>query len=113
MDYLADFTTRAATACGGTYRSHTEEGMGWVVRRQWLRLLEPAVLGNGLRFTTWISDIKRVTVLRHFTIQRRDTGAFIGQAHTLWVCVDPDSGRPARIPESFRRDFAPQTAYSG
>jgi len=129
LDYLSDFLTKAAAAGGRTIDHDIEEELGWVIRRQWLRIIEPATLGRGLRLSTWISDIKRVTVMRHFTIHAQDNGALrlgseraaqdealrhaqdgalIGEAHTLWVCVDPRSGRPARLPESFLQGFAPQ-----
>jgi acyl-CoA thioester hydrolase len=108
LDYLGDFVTRAAAACGRTFRTHEEEDVGWVIRRQWLGIRDSVALGDELRFTTWISDIKRVTVLRHFTVHRQDTDAPMAWAHTLWVCVDRQSGRPVRIPPAFREAFAPQ-----
>ena len=121
LDYLSDFLTLAAAAAGRSFHHDIEDELGWVIRRQWLRIMEPAALGRGLRLSTWISDIKRVTVMRHFTIHAQDNGALrpsseraaqddalMGEAHTLWVCVDPRSGRPARIPETFMQGFAPQ-----
>jgi acyl-CoA thioester hydrolase len=112
LDYLADLVSKAAAACGRGFTQDAHEGMVWVIRRQWLRCLEPLTLGCGLRFSTWLSDVKRVTVLRHFTIQRADDGAELGQAHTLWVCLDPQTGQPMRIPSSFLEGFAPQIAES-
>ena len=108
LDYLSDFLTLAAAAAGRSFHHDIEDELGWVIRRQWLRIVEPATLGRGLRFSTWISDIKRVTVMRHFTIHAQDNGVLMGEAHTLWVCVDAQSGRPARIPKTFMEGFAPQ-----
>jgi len=110
LDYLSDFLSQAAEACGRSFRKDQHEGMAWVIRRQWLRCLAPVSLGSRLSFSTWISDITKVTVLRHFAIQRAGSGAQLGRAHTLWVCLDPQTGQPARIPESFLESFAPQIA---
>ena len=108
LDYLSNFVSRAAAACGWSFRRRGEEQSSWFIRRQWLRIFEPAVLGSQLRFTTWISDIRRATVMRHLTIHHEGADVLGAQAHTLWVCVDPLSGRPTRIPPGFARDFASQ-----
>jgi len=107
-DYLLEFVLNAAAACGWTFEHSHHEGFASYIRRQWLRILEPVRLGEELELTTWLSNVKRATVMRHFTIQRVADGQEIGQSHTLWACVDPRSGRPVRIPEAWARDFAPQ-----
>ena len=88
--------------------SKYSQGFAFYVRRQWLNILEPITLGDELELTTWLSSIKRATLVRHFTIQRLSDGVEIGQSHTLWACVDPSTGRPVRISEVWARDFAAQ-----
>ena len=108
VDYLLEFVLNAAAACGWSFEHSHNEGFASYIRRQWLRLQEPVRLGDELELTTWISNVKRATVMRHFTIQRVGDGKQIGQSHTLWACVDPKTGRPIRIPEAWARDFESQ-----
>jgi len=108
FDYLLDFVINARAACGLTFEHSHHEGFASYIRRQWLRIFEPVSLGDELELTTWLSNVKRATVMRHFTIQRVGDGKQIGQSHTLWVCVDPKTGRPVRIPEAWERDFESQ-----
>ena len=107
-DYLLEFVLNAAAACGWTFEHSACQGFASYIRRQWFSILEPITLGDELELTTWLSNVKRATFMRHFTIQRVADGSKIGGSHTLWACVDPRSGRPVRIPEAWSRDFAPQ-----
>jgi len=108
MDYLLDFVLKAAAACGWSFKRSHEEGFASMIRRQWLRIIEPVMIEDELELMTWLSEIKPATVLRNFTIKRSGEDKMIGQAHMLWVCVDLETGRAIRIPESWRRDFAQQ-----
>jgi acyl-CoA thioester hydrolase len=108
VDYLLDFVLNAAAACGWTFERSRNQGFAFYIRRQWLRIMDPIRFSDQLLLTTWLSNIKRATLLRHFTIQRLEDGREIGQSHTLWACVDPRSGRPVRIPEIWVGDFAVQ-----
>lgn len=110
LDYLLDFVLLAAAACGWTFERGSAEGFASVVRRKWLRIFEPAKYGDELVLSTWISSLKRATVTRQFTIRRAADQILLGEAHTLWVCVDLESGRPIRIPPSWKEDFVSQTS---
>jgi acyl-CoA thioester hydrolase len=78
-----------------------------IVRRHQIEYLRPAVYGDDLAVTTWVSLIKRTTAVRHFVISRPADGAVLVRVHTLWVWVDLKTGRPIRIPDQFLIDFAP------
>jgi len=49
--------------------------------------------------------VRRVTVVRHYTIRRPADGALLARAR--WAWIDLESGRPQRIPSDFIADFAP------
>jgi len=111
LDYLLDFVLQAAAACGWTHQHAMQEGYALVVRRKWLRLFRPARYGEDLKLSTWLSPMRRSSVTRHFTIERASDGERIGEAHTLWVGVDLQTGRPVRIPEAWEQDFKSQISY--
>ena len=77
-----------------------ELGAGaWVVRRTLLEQRMPARLDDAVALTTWCTGLgsrwaERTTALRTTAGARIDTA-------TLWVHLDPASGRPARLPDAF------------
>lgn len=108
LDYLLDFVLRAAADCGWTHRRSLDEGMVWVVRRQWLNVLHDAEFEDELILSTWISEFKRSTVTRDYSVHRAKDDILIAQARTLWIALDVESGRPRRIPDVWKREFASQ-----
>jgi acyl-CoA thioester hydrolase len=111
LDYLLDFVLQAAAACGWTYQHAMGEGYAAVVRRKWLKIFRPVRYGDELRLSTWLSSLRRSSVTRHFIIDRLPGEEQIGEAHTLWVGVDLQTGRPVRIPETWEQDFRSQISY--
>ena len=108
FDYLLDFLMAALASRGWSYEREEEAGFAWYVRRHWLEILAPVQLTDKLRLASWLSDVKRSTVLRNFTIHSADTGDLLGRAYTLWVGIDPASGRPLRISERITQNLADQ-----
>lgn len=72
---------------------------GWVVRRTLIRVAAMPRLGEQVSATTFCSGIGRSWAERR-TSFRGDTGGAL-EAVSLWVQVDPDSGRPAALGEAF------------
>ncbi|HSM55062.1 MAG TPA: thioesterase family protein [Candidatus Sulfomarinibacteraceae bacterium] len=108
VSYLEDCAVRDAASRGWSMaRMMDEGGFGIVARRYRIRYRQQALLGDELEVATWISDVKRATAVRHYTIHRLSDGELLTRARALWVWVDSESGRPTRIPEQFAADFAP------
>ena len=107
LDYLEESGIGVAAVYGWSMSRMIDEGFGIVARRYRIEYLAPAVLGDELRISTWVSDVKRATAVRHYRIERQEPETLLARAHVLWVWVDLETGRPVRIPENFRRDFAP------
>lgn len=113
LDNLIDFVLIAAANCGWTHKRSLDEGIVWVVRRQWLKILQDAIFEDELKFTTWISEFKRSTVTRNYSIHRAHDDILIAEARTLWIALDAVSGRPRRIPEVWKHDFDSQIFTNG
>jgi acyl-CoA thioester hydrolase len=84
----------------------TAEGFGIVAREFRIEYLQPAVLDDDLTISTWVSDMRRSTAYRHYTISRVHDGAILARARGRWVWVDLVTGHPIRIPPAFIADFA-------
>ncbi|MGF1595382.1 MAG: acyl-[acyl-carrier-protein] thioesterase [Acidimicrobiales bacterium] len=80
----------------------------WVVRRTEVDVVGPASLGETLTFTTFCSGLGRRWAERRLRV-RGDEGA-VYEVATLWICVDPASGRPARLTDQFLAIYGPAAA---
>ncbi len=110
MAYIEDCGVQVAAAHGWPMTRMMEEGFGIVARRYRIEYRQPAVMDDELEVDTWISDVKRATAVRHYTIVRATDRALLARAHVLWVWVNLASGRPMRIPAGFIDDFSANIA---
>jgi acyl-CoA thioester hydrolase len=62
-------------------------------------------MGDELENATYISDVKRATAVRHYTVKRVADDALLARARVLWAWIDLETGRPRRIPPEFMADF--------
>lgn len=108
LSYLEDCAVRDAASRGWPMQRMLEEGeFAIVARRYRIEYRRQALLDDELEVATWISDVKRATAVRHYTIRRAGDGELLTRAWALWVWVNVENGRPTRIPDQFATDFAP------
>ncbi|MCI0397592.1 MAG: thioesterase [Chloroflexi bacterium] len=112
MAYFEDCGVQVAAAYGWPMARMMAAGFGIVARRYRIEYREPAMMGDELEVATWVSDARRATAVRHYTIHRAADKALLARAHVLWVWVDLATGRPIRIPADFLADFGPNIAAS-
>lgn len=110
LAYIEECNVAASAAYGWSLARFMESGMAIVARRYRIEYREPALLGDDLEVTSYLSDPKRATVLRHNEVRRAADGTLLARAHALWVFVDLASGRPARIPADLMDGFRPNIA---
>jgi acyl-CoA thioester hydrolase len=107
LAYLEDCGVEVAAAHGWSMERMEAKGLAIVARRHHIEYLLPAVLNDELELTTWITEVRRATILRTFVISRGADGALLARANTRWVWVDSQTQHPVRAPTSFLDDFAP------
>lgn len=78
-----------------------------LIRRHQIQYHQPAHFKDELKIKTWASNIRRSTATRHYKIERKHDDLLIAFVHSLGVYVNLESGRPARFPDTFLADFAP------
>jgi acyl-CoA thioester hydrolase len=106
-NYLEEGATQASSAAGYDWDWYMRNRHIWVVRQQTIRYDHPAVYGEELEITTWVSDFSRVRSHREYVLKQVKTGTSILRARTAWVYVDMDTLAPKRIPEEFYTAFDP------
>ena len=94
-----------STALGLGEAAYFARGQAWVVRRQELTYLKPALPGDRLRVETRVASMSAASSVRRTRIFRPADGVVLFQASTDWVYVDLPRGRPCRIPTDVRSRF--------
>jgi acyl-CoA thioester hydrolase len=107
--YLSWFDRAAwshSSALGVTLEQCVAIRRGMAAHRTEIDYLRAAVLGDRVLVGTWIvnSDAK-LRVERRFQVRRALDGGTLARARTVYVCINLDSGRAARMPEAFSRAY--------
>ncbi|MFC1879499.1 acyl-CoA thioesterase [Chloroflexota bacterium] len=110
MKYVTDCGANALRDYGWPWERMQTYGIGIYLRKSSVQYLQPALLGDELEIATWVSDVRRATAQRHYTIRRAGDGVLLAQANTFSVWVNLESGQPRRIPKDFLADFAANIA---
>ena len=106
LNYVSECGFQAVAAHDWSWERMKEEGFAIFLRRIQIQYLGQAKLGDELEIATWVSDVKRSTAMRHYTITRISDGALLTRAHTLGVWVDLATLHPVRIPVKMLEDFS-------
>lgn len=75
----------------------------WVVRRTAIAIIQPVVLGEMVAVTTFSGGLGSRWGERRTSIVGADGGRV--EAASLWVFVDPVSGRPVRLTDAFHATY--------
>jgi acyl-ACP thioesterase len=72
---------------------------GWVVRSTVVDEIRPAALAEQLEFVTFCSGYGARWAERRLSVTGEQGAAY--EVATVWVSIDPDSGRPQRVTDQF------------
>jgi acyl-CoA thioester hydrolase len=79
---------------------------GMAAQRIEIDYLRAAMAGDRVRAATWIvSADGRLRAERRFQIRRPSDGATLARARIDYVCINLDTGRAVRMPETFARAY--------
>ncbi len=109
LNYIEECGILAAEKFGWPSKRIESEGFAIVAREHRIEYKQQATLGEKLRVTTYLSDLRRATATRHYLITRED-GTLIAQARSLWVFVNVATGGIMRLPSVFLEDFTTHIA---
>jgi acyl-CoA thioester hydrolase len=101
-----------ASALGVGFEALRERGLVWVVRHQDLHYERSAFLGERLRETTWLSELRGARSVRHARL-RNARGELCFAANTEWALVDLAKLRARRVPEDVRAAFTLMSREAG
>jgi len=105
LRWMQDVATAHTASEGWTLERYRQNRAIWVVRRHSIDYLMPAFADERLDLHTWIEWVKDCQSVRRYLLTREGQSRALARAETLWVCVDPESMRPKRVPEAFMQAF--------
>lgn len=108
VDYFVYTTLEAAASRGWTMKRSEEEGLAYVVRKLWIEFPRPVFAWDELVLETWLSNIRRFTVLRNYTLRVLGKQDLYAWGQFLYASIGIKNGRPVRFPQSIWKEFAPQ-----
>lgn len=110
LNYMEECGIQSLDSFGWSVDRLTAENIAIVARRHQIEYQQPAMLGDMLRVTTFLADVRRATAVRHFTIVREKDDVILARARSQWVFMNPTTLQPTRVPEAILRDFAAHIA---
>ena len=99
-----------STAVGWDQTAYRALGRVFVVRRHEIDYKRPALAGDLVILETWVESWRAASSIRKTIIKRASDDAELARASTEWVLVSFDTGRPGRITDQLRSDFAGEVA---
>lgn len=110
LSYMEECAVESLGAFGWSIDRLVEEDIAIFARRHRIEYQGQAKLGDVLRVTTYLADMRRATAVRCFAIVREGDDAPIARAYSQWVFMHPSRGQIARVPERILVDFADHIA---
>ena len=98
LNYLQDSSTFHSEELGETGAQLLEQNMAWILSFWQICIEEMPKSSEDICVNTWPYHTKGLFGLRNFCVENAK-GAQIVKANSIWVLIDPRTGRPIRIPE--------------
>lgn len=78
----------------------------WVVARHEIDYKHPALLGDRILARTWVGPASRLAFERNTEMRRATDLRLLATARTIWVPIDPRTGRPCQVSAEVREKFS-------
>jgi acyl-CoA thioester hydrolase len=86
--------------------TEAQNAVGWVVLRHEIDYKAPANLSDEIVLRTWVGKATGLTFERFTEIRRTRECELLSKARTLWVPINNQTGRPARVSAEVRKQFS-------
>ncbi|MBQ2900619.1 MAG: hypothetical protein IJE49_02065 [Agathobacter sp.] len=96
LNYLQDSSTLHSEELGESGAQLLEQNMAWILSFWQICIEEMPKLSEDICVTTWPYQTRGLFGLRNFCMEN-GKGDKIVKANSIWVLVDPRTGRPIRI----------------
>ena len=108
--YFEDYAVQVGRHMGWPLQRSLKEGFAMILRQMHVVYHQAAQLDDELIVRGWVSDLRRAMATRHYQLERPADGVVLARGRGLWICYDPASQRPLRMPDTFVNAFAAQAS---
>lgn len=105
VNYFQDCTTENSESIGVGHDFLRERKRAWLLNFWQIEIIRRPKTGERIEVSTWATGFQGVMGPRDFKMNTSD-GQELVQAHSLWVYVDTETGRPVKPTEE---DISPYT----
>lgn len=77
----------------------------WVVLRHEIDYIKPAFLEDTVTGFTWVEPAEGPKTTRHVELKRKSDNQLLAKARTVWVAINPSTGRPTRLDDDLMNIF--------
>jgi acyl-CoA thioester hydrolase len=112
LNYVTESSMQSLAACGWLWERLHSLRLAVHLRRCQIQYLQPAIHGDQILLTTWISNPRQASANRHYLLQRQSDSATLAREQTYSVWVRLEDNQPARIPMELIRDTVGMTVES-
>ncbi len=96
LNYLQDASTLHSEELGESGAQLLEQNMAWILSFWQICIEDMPGLSEDITVSTWPYNTKGLFGLRNFCMENAK-GDTIVKANSIWVLIDPQTGRPLRI----------------
>lgn len=102
LGWMGETAWAHSKSLGMDFDLYRQLNRGMVVRRHEMDYFAPALEGDDVAIATWISQNDgRLRIVRHFQMRKAATGETLFRGLTEFVCINMETGKPARMPQEF------------
>ena len=95
INYFQDCTTENSEQLGVGHGYLVEKHRAWILNSWQVEIMRRPKVHEEVEVSTWATGFKGVLGPRDFCMKTRD-GEVLAYAHSLWVYLDTESGRPTK-----------------
>ncbi|MEY8702165.1 acyl-CoA thioesterase [Francisella philomiragia] len=82
----------------GVFDITEANGLTWFAKKHTIEYLAQGFLDDDIVVITWVESMTKISTFRKYHIYRKSDKTLLCKADTLWVMVNAQKGRPAKIP---------------
>lgn len=98
INYFQDCTTENSEKIGVGHDYLVERKRAWILNSWQVEIVRRPKVGESIEVSTWATGFKGVFGPRDFNMKTAE-GEELARAHSLWVYIDTESGRPVKPAE--------------
>ena len=98
INYFQDCTTQNSEEIGVGHDYLVERKRAWILNSWQLEIMRRPKVGERIEVSTWATGFKGVFGPRDFSMKTSE-GEEFARAHSLWVYIDTETGRPVKPTE--------------